>query len=140
MSEVGGFVKGGKAETISVNFDNRSAFITPAGSFPSSVPYAPTQSQLQAAQRAGDLRVVGHQLVDGVNTVHLSELAQRDQTQLWIDPVDCHLVRIEVRFSNGYQTIADVKWLPPTPANLALINVTVPSGFTITQLPSRMAP
>jgi hypothetical protein len=139
MSEVGGFVKGGKAEIISVNFENRSAFIMPAGSRPSSVPYAPTEARLQAAQRAGTLKVVGHQVVDGVETVHLSGSVKQAQTELWIDPVDYHLVRIEDRF-NGYHIIADVKWLSPTPANLALLNVTVPSGFTITQLPSRTVP
>lgn len=139
-SDVGGFLKNGKAETISVNFDNRSAFITPAGPRSSSVPYAPTQTQLQNAQRAGDLRVAGHELVDGVNTVHLNGNSARAQTDLWIDPVDYHLARIEVRFSNGYRVLADVQWLPPTPANLALLDVTVPSGFTVTQLPSRVAP
>ena len=139
MSEVGGYLEEGKAEIISVNFDNRSASIMPTGSRPSSVPYAPTQTQLQAAER-WNLRVVGHQSVDGVNTVHLRGSTKRARTELWIDPVDYHLVRIEIRFSNGYQTIADVQWVPPTPANLALLNVTVPSGFTVTQIPSRPEP
>jgi hypothetical protein len=72
-----------------------------------------------------------------VYTVHLSGSTKQAQTDLWIDPVDYHLIRIKVRFSNGYQAIADVQWLAPTPANLALLNVTVPSGFTVTRLPSR---
>jgi len=139
-SEVGGYVENGKAEIITVNFDNRSAFIVPAGPLSTSVPYAPTQAQLQDAQRAGDLSVVGHQSVDGVNTVHLTGTSKRSQNDLWIDPVNYHLVRIEVRFSNGYRVVANIQWLPPTPANLALLNVTVPSGFTVTQLPSRPAP
>ncbi len=139
-SEVGGYVENGKAEIISVNFDNRSASIMPAGSLSTSVPYAPTQTQLQDAQRTGDLSVVGHQSVDGVHTVHLTGTTAKARTDLWIDPVDYHLVRIEVRFTNGYRVVADVQWLPPTSANLALLNVAVPSGFTVTQVPSRPAP
>jgi len=138
-SEVGGYVEHGNAEIISVNFDNRSAAIMPAGPLSTSVPYAPTQTQLRDAQRAGDLSVVGHQSVDGVNTVHLNGTTARAQTDAWIDPVDYHLVRIEVRFSNGYRVVADVQWLRPTPANLALLNVTVPPGFTVTQMPPHAA-
>jgi outer membrane lipoprotein-sorting protein len=140
VSEVGGYVENGKAETISVNFDNRSALIMPADPLSSSVAYAPTQTQLENAQQAGDLSVVGNQSVDGVGTVHLFGTTTKARTDLWIDPVDYQLVRIEVRFSNGYRVVADIHWLPPTPANLALLNVTVPSGFTVTQLPSRTAP
>lgn len=139
-SEVGGYVENGKAEIISVNFDNRSASIMPAAPRPLRLPYVSTQAQLQNAQRTGDLSVVGHQSVDGVNTVHLTGATTRARTDLWINPVNDRLVRIEVRFSNGYRVVADVQWLPPTPSNLALLNVTVPPGFTVTQLPTRTAP
>lgn len=139
-SEEGGYVEAGKAETISVNFANRSAFITPAVPHSSRELYSITEGQLQAAQRSGDLKVVGSQRVNGVNTVHLSGSNNRARVDIWINPVDYHLVRVRVRFSDGYQTVQNVRLLPPTPANMALLNVTVPSGFTVMHSPLPRTP
>jgi hypothetical protein len=130
-SEVGGYVESGHPKIISLNFSNRSAVITPVANVSSYVPYAPTKAQLQAAQRAGNLAVVGRQSVAGHNTIHLRGFSRMGQMDLWIDSMDYHLVRTELRLTNGQHLIINVQWLPPTPANLSLLNVTVPRGFTV---------
>jgi hypothetical protein len=44
--------------------------------------------------------------------------------------MDYHLVRTELRLTNGQHLIINVQW-PPTTANLSLLNVTVSPGFTV---------
>jgi hypothetical protein len=55
----------------------------------------------------------------------------RTTTTWWVDPVSYLPVRI-VTADQGITNQVDYAFLPPTPANIASLRVTVPPGFTKT--------
>jgi hypothetical protein len=81
-------------------------------------------AQIRSSLSAGIYRVAGHQLVDGVKTIKLTEGPTLPSLTLWVSPVTYLPVRI---ISGPVQT--DFQWLPPTPANLALLGLRAPAGF-----------
>ena len=101
-------------------------------------------SMIESGLRCGLFRLVGHQRVDGIDTIKLTVSAPTGIT-LWVDPHTYLPVQlagnllapvtgpkgppkpepegtIRVRF----------RWLPPTQANLALPTGTIPPGFHLT--------
>jgi hypothetical protein len=77
---------------------------------------------IKHALSAGAYRVAGYWMVDGINAIKL--VATQGSAVLFVDPATYLPVRWDM---GGSQT--DYQWLPPTPANLALLNEPIPAGF-----------
>jgi hypothetical protein len=77
----------------------------------------------------GAYTVAGHQVVDGVDAIEIT--GNSGHIKLWVSPADYLPVRMTM---GAGQT--DFQWLPATPANLALLRVPVPAGFTQVSPPS----
>jgi hypothetical protein len=90
----------------------------------------------------GALSFKGMQQVDGVNTLKLVSV-QRSRfgpktlgsitTIIWVDPATYLPVRLISQWTRPMVSVPmrlDFRWLPPTSANLALLTVRIPPGFT----------
>ena len=83
------------------------------------------------------------QQVDGVNALKLVSV-QRSRlgpektlrsitTTIWVDPATYLPVRLTTQWTRPLVSVPmrlDFRWLPPTSANLALLTVRIPPGFT----------
>lgn len=95
----------------------------------------------------GTLSYEGIQQVDGVNALKLVSARQQRRgktlttvtTIIWVDPATYLPVRLTTRVRLTTQRTRpmvsvpmrfDIRWLPPTSANLALLTVRIPAGFT----------
>ncbi len=100
----------------------------------------------------GTLSYEGKQHVDGVNALKLVSVQNQRRgktlttltTTIWVDPATYLPVRVtyQDRFTTqGTRPMVsvpmrfDIRWLPPTSANLALLTVRIPPGFTQVQPP-----
>jgi len=90
----------------------------------------------------GALSFKGMQQVDGVNALKLVSV-QRSHlgpktvgsitTTIWVDPATYLPVRLTTQWTRPLVSVPmrlDFRWLPPTSANLALLTVRIPPGFT----------
>jgi hypothetical protein len=106
---------------------------------------APTAwtAMIRKALSCGDFRLDGRQWIGGTHTIkivstarlmrHLALFAQISGT-LWVDPAT--FLPVMVRWTWPHGTLAaSFRWLPPTPANLAALKVSIPSGFRSVRLP-----
>jgi hypothetical protein len=86
--------------------------------------------ELRTALSCGQYVTAGYQRVDGVRALELKPVKAGPMTTVfWVDPATYLPVRDLVHA--GRATIRDdFTWLPPTPANLAALDVRVPPGFT----------
>lgn len=144
------------AKTWLRNFsqDSRPVPLTyqsPKGSCPepvdpeATVSAAPTAwtAMIRKALSCGDFRLDGRQWVGGTHAIKIvSEprlerrlaLFARISGTLWVDPAT--FLPVMVRWTWPHGTLAATfRWLPPTRANLAALNVDVPSGFRSVRLP-----
>lgn len=82
----------------------------------------------------GTLRYEGKQQVDGVNALKLVSVEHQRPgtltTIIWVDPATYLPVRLTTQWTGAVLMRFDFRWLPPTQANLALLKVRVPPGFT----------
>jgi hypothetical protein len=105
---------------------------------PTSAPEMAAQIRTEVA--CGQLKAAGIAVVDGVWTVKLTGVSAGLRETYWIDTTTYLPVRILTSAvgvgagNSGAQ--ADVRWLPPTAANLAKLNVPIPAGFTEVPAPS----
>jgi hypothetical protein len=87
--------------------------------------------QLRTALSCGELKVVGSGTVGGVPTVKLSGVFDGGGTvTYWVNATTYLPFRFTSSFNARHSVQEDLRWLPPTAANLAMLNVTVPAGFT----------
>jgi hypothetical protein len=106
---------------------------------------APTAwtAMIHKALACGDFRLDGRQWIGGTHAIkivssqrlvrHLALFAQINGT-LWVDPAT--FLPVMVRWTWPHGTLAATfRWLPPTRANLAALNIGVPSGFRPVRLP-----
>jgi len=91
----------------------------------------------------GALSFKGMQQVDGVNALKLVSV-QRSRlgpektlrsitTTIWVDPATYLPVRLTTQWTRPLVSVPmrlDFRWLPPTSANMALLTVRIPPGFT----------
>lgn len=91
-------------------------------------------AMLRTAMSCGQLKAAGVSLVDGVSVIELdeaAELASGSIMTFWVDATTYLPVRIVQTWSQtpSADTQMDMRWLPPTPANLAQLNLHIPAGF-----------
>jgi len=102
-------------------------------------------AMIRKALSCGDLRLDGRQWIGGTHAIkivssarlvrQLALFAQISGT-LWVDPAT--FLPVMVRWTWPHGTLAATfHWLPPTRANLAALNVQIPSGFRPVRLPRR---
>jgi hypothetical protein len=95
-------------------------------------------AKIRAALACGHYRIAGHQRMDGVKAIKLVSVPRRfappapvSQT-VWVDASTYLPLRLAwawaVPDASG-SLVGDFKWLRPTKANLADLQVTVPPGF-----------
>jgi hypothetical protein len=91
------------------------------------------ESSIKDAVKAGAFTVIGHQQIDGRDTIAL-QVGKVKGPSLWIDPATYLPVRWD--FSRGEGSHASVvnetanyTWLPATQSNQANLKVTIPPGF-----------
>ncbi len=82
----------------------------------------------------GTLRAAGGGIVDGVSTIRLSGRPGATTMTFWVDATTYLPVRIvqvwaSAPYSDG-DVQMDMRWLPATPANKALLTAPIPAGFT----------
>ena len=98
----------------------------------SSLPTTVAES-LHTAVSCGSLAVVGHQTVDGTETIKLtSRPGSLISETIWVDPSTYLPVRVTTQSAAGYsptRQTADFTWLQPTTQNQAKLTVPVPAGF-----------
>jgi len=75
----------------------------------------------------GEYSVAGRQWVDGVDAVKI--VSKQGMITLWVNPHSYLPVRLILDLGR-INSRTDFRWLPPTPANLAQLTVTVPAGFS----------
>lgn len=90
-------------------------------------------ARLREYLACGALSSDGRQRVDGVNALKLISVQRSLTTIIWVDPATYLPVRLTTQWTRP--VIAepfryDFRWLPPTRANLALLKVRIPPGFT----------
>ena len=95
----------------------------------------------------GTLSYVGKQHVDGIDALKLVSVEHQRRgktltnltTTIWVDPATYLPVRVTYQTRVTTQgtrpmvsvpTRFDIQWLPPTSANLALLRVRIPAGYT----------
>jgi hypothetical protein len=97
---------------------------------------------LRAALSCGDYTMAGAHLVDGVQALELKQVpsaASQSQMTFWVDPVTYLPVRGVATFEApgmAGRAQADYRWLAPTSANVAELDVTIPPGFTQVSAPT----
>ena len=88
---------------------------------------------LHAAISCGTLTKAGQQRVDGVEATKLtSSSGSLISETIWVNPITYLPVRVVIRSAAGSsaaQQTADITWLKPSAANLAVLTVSIPAGF-----------
>jgi hypothetical protein len=125
------------SRTWSFRTENFSAPV--AGPAPASpalgVSYIPA-AELKTMLARGDVKIVGHPVVDGHHTVELSDsIGKAESMYFYVDSESFQLVRLVRVFAPGSaqqaSATSDYTWVPRTPALTRLINhPQVPAGFT----------
>ena len=92
-------------------------------------------SKIRALLRSGALTVAGHQRVDGKNTLRVTGHIGHDRLEVWIDATTYEIVRSQ-DIEHGVRSVENLTWLPATGANLALLTVPIPPGYSQQGSPS----
>jgi len=85
---------------------------------------------IRTALSCGKLKVAGYGDIDGISCVKLVEKADGVTLIYWASRSTYLPVRLVTQMSGMPTEQDDFGWLPPTPANLALVTVPIPAGFT----------
>ena len=110
--------------------------------------YPEVAAGLREDLACGALSSEGMQQVDGINALKLVSV-QRSRlgpkrtlssitTTIWVDPTTYLPVRLTTQWTRPIVSVPmtlDFRWLPPTRANLALLTLRIPPGFTQVHLP-----
>lgn len=78
--------------------------------------------------------VAGRQVVDGAPTIKLvlvktPHVTPKPSETIWVDASTYLPVRIQISVPGQLRMQANLRWLPATPANLAHLKLTIPTGF-----------
>jgi hypothetical protein len=99
---------------------------------------------VRKALSCGLFQVTGRQRVDGVPAIRLAAISRmsphlaplKEQVTLWVDARSFLPVRMEWAHRKMPFYAVDFSWLPPTPANLRALRVSVPAGMREVRLPA----
>ncbi len=97
-------------------------------------------SLIRRALSCGSYRIVGHQRIDGTDTIKIESVARAARPlqapirqTLWVNPSSYLPVRIAwtwvFRHQPVLRLVGDFRWLAPTAANLANLRSPIPAGF-----------
>jgi hypothetical protein len=106
------------APPASCNPEDARATGTPIGDWAPSVPW------LRFGLRCGLFRLAGRQRVSGINAIKIVATHELEIVVIWVSSTTYLPVQ-----SLSAGTLAEYRWLPATPRNLALLNVPIPAGF-----------
>ncbi len=84
---------------------------------------------IRHAFRCGQLRLAGHQRIDGTDTIRLTYRLYRTREMLWVSSASWLPIRWLTRDSGSGTTTIDYRYLRPTQARLALLRPVIPHGF-----------
>ena len=84
---------------------------------------------IRHAFRCGQLRLAGHQRIDGTGTIRLTYHLDRAREMLWVSSASWLPVRSVTRDSGVGTTTIDYRYLRPTRARLDLLRPVIPHGF-----------
>lgn len=122
-----------KTEVIDVEYENRTWSVTTAP-----VAVESETASLQALRESivnGELTAVRKTELNGQTvlelTVHDKDAGKKSAQTWWVDPATYLPVRT-ISTESGVKVQVDYGFLPPTPANIAEVKVSVPAGFTRT--------
>lgn len=95
-------------------------------------------ASIREALSCGQITKDGAAYVDGVKVTKLVFVRRSPKlvmtTTVWVEPATYLPVQFEISWTVGGHTfgnaIESIAWLPPTSANLALLQVSIPAGFT----------
>jgi hypothetical protein len=162
LTSVAGITAGQRRTTTSVDYQHRTWW---RRTWPAQLPLAPEPKlgcggpkfaalailglsggdqavALRTALGCGDYTMAGTHLVDGVEALELKlvpSAALQFQVTFWVDPATYLPVRSVATFEGPGMTgraQVDYRWLMPTPASVAELDVTIPPGFTEVPAPA----
>ena len=127
-----------------INYYDNTYFTTPAQPEPASGPVHDTftPDQIKSALAQGKFMITAqHQQIDGQSTIELTgsvipagesgPYARAVPQRFWVNSTSYLPVRHENQDGHGnWVGAVDYTWLAPTPANQALLTVTIPPGLT----------
>ena len=76
--------------------------------------------------------MAGRQWIDGIHTIKIAGVGPMRIQTFWVDPATYLPVRVRVAWparDGGGREVGDFRWLTPTRAHLAMLEVPVPSAF-----------
>jgi len=122
-----------KTEVIDVEYGSRTWSVTTAP-----VAVESEAGNLQALRESianGQLTVVGETVLNGQTVLELTTRSKDSSTgsgeTWWVNPATWLPVRT-LTINSAVSIQVDYAFLPPTPANIAELKVTIPAGFTRT--------
>lgn len=117
-----------------VNYQRR---VWSSGPYPADTDITPLDV-IRDGLASGQLKVEGHEQVNGHDTLHLSVTNGTYRAQWWVDTSSYLPYRIMTSTGAGSaaDTILNIEWLPRTPENLAHLDLPAPPGFTRVSGPS----
>ena len=118
-----------KTEVIDVEYGSRTWSVTTAP-----VAVESEAGNLQALRESianGQLTVVGETVLNGQTVLELTMRDKESVQTWWVDPATDLPVRT-LSADGAVKVQVDYGFLPPTPANIAKLKVTIPAGFTRT--------
>jgi hypothetical protein len=92
-------------------------------------------AQLRTALSCGDLKIAGSGTVGGISALELSGHFSNGDAALtyWVNAKTYLPFRFTAKAIGTFEMT--LRWLPPTAANLAKLNVPIPAGFTLVPPP-----
>jgi hypothetical protein len=86
-------------------------------------------AQLRIWVGCGILKVGHTGVIDGVRAIALTAVSGSSTMMYWVNAATYLPVRLTVSQDGSVTQQDDLRWLPATPANLALLDVAIPAGF-----------
>lgn len=110
----------------------QSVAVPPAcGGVPGGSSPAQTVNAIRHLLSCGALRITGNGHVDGAAALRLTGTVNHsERLTVWIDPHSYLPARMTITAGSALIWQDDLRWLPPTPGNLAKLSVPIPPGFT----------
>lgn len=120
----GSLSKDGKIQRRDVVYESRTVHESSSGNAITVDPQLPNK----------DLRLVGPEVLDGIDTVHLAGSTQDSQIETWVS-TSTHLPVRSTKTTSTIRSLIEYEWIPRTVDNLAVLVPPVPTGFAFSEAP-----